>query len=78
MKRSRSFVLMGSAVLLACMACGGAGGEAAPDDDDLTRAQRDSIAARSGLPGAAGVGRAMESRDAANARTSTHDSLLSQ
>lgn len=54
-------------------ACGG------PEEEveaDLTRAQKDSIVAESGLPGSQGVGRAMDAARDANARSATHDSLL--
>lgn len=51
-----------------------------PATDSLTaeqqRARRDSAVAGSNLPGAAGVGRAMDARDAANARNAEHDTLL--
>ena len=43
--------------------------------NDLTRAQKDSIVASLPVPGAGGVGRAMEARDRANARTEAHDSI---
>ena len=40
------------------------------------RARRDSAVARSGLPGAEGVSRALDASDAARARAEASDSLL--
>ncbi len=45
------------------------------DRDTLTRRQKDSIIAEMPLPGAGGVGRALEAQDAANARARLHDSI---
>ena len=42
---------------------------------ELTRAQKDSIIADMPIPGASGVGRAMQAVDQANARTETHDTI---
>jgi hypothetical protein len=41
----------------------------------LTRAQKDSIVAELPVPGAGAVGRAMEARDQANARSAEHDAI---
>ena len=50
-------------------------GEESASGADLTRDQKDSIVASLPVPGAAGVGRAMEARDRANARSAEHDSI---
>lgn len=70
-------------VLLALPGCGTeeeAATPAAAAVDSLTpeqqRARRDSAIAGSRLPGAGGVGRALDARDAANARSAEHDTLL--
>ena len=44
--------------------------------DDLTRRQKDSILARSGIPLTGAIGRATEAADAASARAAGQDSLL--
>ena len=64
------------AVLLLLSACGGrsgAGGAAA--GDTLTERQRDSILAKSQIPGASGVGSAMRAADSASARIRATDSV---
>lgn len=48
------------------------------DRDTLTRRQRDSITATMPLPGARGVGNAMNAADAASANAAAHDSLLAE
>lgn len=60
------------AALLAAAACGGSEPE---EQTELTRAQKDSIVADLPIPGARGVGNAMEARDRANARAAQHDSI---
>ena len=61
---------------LALHACGGSGDEAsASAADTLSRAQKDSIVSQLPIPGARGVGAAMQARDAANARTEGHDTI---
>lgn len=63
-------------VALMLPGCGPSDGEGSVDAaDTLTRAQRDSIAATLPIPGARGVGTALQARDRANARTQVHDSL---
>lgn len=67
---------LGMLVVLALAACGGdvdEDGQSAADT--LTRAQKDSIVAGLPIPGAGAVGAAMRSRDQANERTATHDSI---
>jgi hypothetical protein len=65
------------ALLISTMlACGTSDGDgSAGAADTLSRAQRDSIAARLPVPGASGVGAAMRARDAAGARADAHDSI---
>lgn len=65
-------------LVLALSACPGGAADppATSDRDTLTRRQRDSVAATLPIPGARGVGAAMEAADAASARAAHHDSLL--
>jgi len=63
-----------AAILFAGFLSGCGSGEAAPGVE-LTRAQKDSIISGMPLPGASGVGAAMQARDRANARTEAHDTL---
>lgn len=70
-----------SAVLLLAVvaACGGGGQKAgarrAGGSDTLTQRQRDSILAQSRIPGARGVGRAMNAADSASARVRVTDTI---
>jgi len=59
--------------VLACAACGGrtAKSNAAGGQDTLTERQRDSVLAKSRIPGASGVGRA----DSTSARVRASDSV---
>lgn len=66
--------LIAAAALLLMTACGGGTNEG-DQAEALTRAQKDSIVADMPIPGASGVGRAMEARDRANAKTALLDSL---
>jgi hypothetical protein len=52
----------------------GCGKSDAPPPAEKTRAQKDSAIARSGLPGAKGVGMAMTAADSARARQAAIDS----
>jgi hypothetical protein len=58
-----------------CLAC-------ASDDtganrrDTMTQRQRDSVLAKSGIPGAQGVGKALNAADSAKARQAQLDSAL--
>lgn len=62
---------------LALAGCSGGSPEAgAARPDTLTRRQRDSIIGASSLPGARGVGKALEASDAAAARSAALDSIL--
>ena len=44
--------------------------------EPLTRRQKDSILARSGIPLTGAIGRAIDAADAASAQAAGHDSLL--
>jgi hypothetical protein len=44
--------------------------------DTMTQRQRDSVLAQSGIPGAQGVGKAMNAADSAKARQAQLDSAL--
>jgi hypothetical protein len=61
--------MLPAALLCAAAACSGEASEQA----ELTRAQKDSIVAELPVPGASGVGDAMQARDRANARAAQHD-----
>ena len=68
------------AAALVCVAvivsgCGSAGSTDETDDMELTRRQKDTIVSELPVPGAGGVGRAMDAVDRANARAARHDSL---
>ena len=63
---------LAAALLAAVAACSAE----ADERTELTRAQKDSIVAELPVPGASGVGGAMQARDRANARASAHDELL--
>jgi hypothetical protein len=55
--------------VIACLAaCGGSGDSRNAARDTLTERQRDSILAKSRIPGASGVGRAMTAADSTSAR----------
>jgi hypothetical protein len=66
-------------LLLFAAACGGASPSSTADSttarDSLTRRQKDSITAQSELPGARGVGKALEAQDTAAARNRALDSI---
>ncbi len=56
--------------------CGGrSGSSGAAARDTLTERQRDSILAKSSIPGASGVGRALQAADSTNARIHATDSV---
>jgi hypothetical protein len=63
-------------VLLAVGACGGgkSGGSRA-GSDTLTERQRDSILAKSSIPGASAVGKAMTAADSTSARVRAADTI---
>jgi hypothetical protein len=68
-------ILAVSALTLVVAACGQSAGDAQSAADTLTRRQRDSIISTLPLPGARGVGRALDVQDATRARAATLDSL---
>ena len=57
-----------------CLACGG-GSTSDAGRPALTERQRDSILARSSIPGASAVGRAMRVADSTSARIHSGDSI---
>lgn len=61
--------------IFAVSACGQTDGGAQSAADTLTRAQKDSIVATLPIPGASAVGRALDARERANARTEAHDTI---
>ena len=67
--------LVAAVVSCALCACGGGDAETQTAADTLTRDQKDSIIAELPIPGAGAVGRALDARGAANARTEAHDTL---
>lgn len=71
MTRLRSAAALAAASIVAA-ACGAETGE----QTELTRAEKDSIVAQLPVPGASGVGTAMQARDRANARADEHDALV--
>ena len=66
--------IVGAAVL-AVWACGQSAGDAASSADTLTRRERDSIIATMPIPGAGGVGRALDASDRARERANALDSI---
>jgi hypothetical protein len=68
-------ILAVSALTLVVAACGQSDGDTQSAADTLTRRQRDSIISTMPLPGARGVGRALDVQDATRARAATLDSL---
>ncbi|HSJ05509.1 MAG TPA: hypothetical protein VK936_02330 [Longimicrobiales bacterium] len=69
--------LMIAAVALALAACSGGGTDepGALRTDTITQGARDSAVARSGLPGAAAVGRAQDAAATARERAAGMDSI---
>ena len=68
----KTLVVLG--IACAFGACQGSG-DTASAADTLTRAQKDSIVADLPIPGANGVGNAMQARDRANERAAQLDSI---
>jgi hypothetical protein len=69
----RVLVLAGIMVLCGC----GGGGQSANkvNRDTLTERQQDSILAKSSIPGASAVGKAMNAADSTSARVQASDSV---
>jgi len=64
------------AVMLATSSCGRSGGETTAASDTLSRRERDSIISTMPIPGAGGVGRALDAQDRARERAAQLDSIL--
>ena len=58
-----------------CAGCSPAGQDEAASTAELTRRQKDSIIAEMPLPGAAGVGRALDALEKTQVRAETHDAV---
>lgn len=67
-------LLVVAAAAAGMWACGDGASEQAAQDT-LTRRQRDSIISEMPLPGAHGVGAALEAQDRLNARAQQHDTI---
>ena len=65
---------LGVVALLIIAACSNTPQQAANDRDTMTRRQKDSVLAQSGLPGAAGVGMALKTADSLKAKQAALDS----
>ena len=74
----RALGVLACALLLTACDALGRGSQAGGDSevDALTRREKDSILARSGIPLTGTIGRATEAADAASAQAAAHDSLL--
>jgi ABC-type phosphate/phosphonate transport system substrate-binding protein len=66
---------LAAAVCVGAWACGQSAGDAQSAADTLSRRQRDSIISTMPIPGAGGVGRALDAQDAARARAAQLDSI---
>ena len=62
--------------VLGAWACGQSAGDDASAADTLTRRQKDSIISTMPIPGAGGVGRALDAQDASRDRSRALDSIL--
>ena len=72
----RSSVVAACGVLLIIGACGGKSDDARKAAaDSLSERQRDSILAKSSIPGASAVGRAMTAADSTSARVQASDTV---
>jgi hypothetical protein len=75
MRRRLPITGFAAGLLLAVACSGGSPDGGSGEADSLTRRQRDSAVAESGLPGAAGVRGAMDAADSASARAGRIDSM---
>ena len=73
--RRLSVVAASCGAVLVIVACGGAGGSRNAAGDTLSERQRDSILAKSRIPGASAVGRAMTAADSTSARVQASDTV---
>ena len=64
-----------SGVLLVAACGGGSGGGRRAGGDTLSERQRDSILAKSSIPGASAVGKAMTAADSTSARVRAADTI---
>lgn len=71
----RYAILVGMMLFLACGGGPESDTRSAVDRDTLTQRQRDSILAKSSIPGASAVGRAMSAADSASARVQAADTV---
>jgi hypothetical protein len=69
--------IVGAAVM-GVWACGQSAGDAASAADTLTRREKDSIIATMPIPGAGGVGRALDAQDRSRERAAALDSILAE
>ncbi len=65
-----------AAAVLGIWACGQSAGDGASSADTLSRRQKDSLISTMPLPGAGGVGRALDAQDASRERAAALDSIL--
>ena len=65
-----------AAAMLGVWACGQGAGDTANSADTLTRRQKDSLIATMPIPGARGVGRALDAQDRSRERAADLDSIL--
>ncbi len=69
-------IVLTSVLILGLVGCNQNGESASQTAaDTLTRRQKDTIVSKFPVPGASGVGRAMDAVDKSNARTQRHDSI---
>ena len=69
---TRSIAVVAALVVIA--SCSTKPQQAANNRDTMTRRQKDSVLAQSGLPGAAGVGMALKTADSLKAKQAALDS----
>ena len=75
MRRALLAVLLPLFLLPLAACSGGDGGGADNPADTLTRRQKDSLISEMPIPGARGVGKAMDAMDDARARAEQHDTI---
>ncbi len=75
MSRPPTTLLITFGFALTTAACGGGQPRQSTTGDTLTERQRDSMLAKSRIPGAAGVGAAMRAADSISARIRAADSI---
>ena len=73
LKRTKLLITLGCT--LATVACGGSPRRATSTGDSLTELQRDSMLAKSRIPGASGVGAALRAADTTSAGIRAADSI---